>query len=108
MVYPASSASPTSGEVKVNGRVASLLEVGTGFHPELTGRENIYLNALLLGRLRREVDERDVYIEAEFRHERCYAFNITTGLMVRGAITSACCNTLSACRRLPCWNSTQP
>ncbi|MBM3966097.1 MAG: ABC transporter ATP-binding protein, partial [Planctomycetes bacterium] len=35
---------PTSGEVRIRGRVASLLEVGTGFHPELTGRENVYLN----------------------------------------------------------------
>src|SRR5687768_12260842 len=35
---------PTSGKIKIKGRVASLLEVGTGFHPELTGRENIYLN----------------------------------------------------------------
>ena len=40
---------PTSGEIKVKGRVASLLEVGTGFHPELTGRENIYLNGAILG-----------------------------------------------------------
>jgi lipopolysaccharide transport system ATP-binding protein len=41
---------PTSGSVKIKGRVASLLEVGTGFHPELTGRENIYLNGAILGR----------------------------------------------------------
>jgi lipopolysaccharide transport system ATP-binding protein len=40
---------PTSGEVHVSGRVASLLEVGTGFHEELTGRENIYLNGSILG-----------------------------------------------------------
>jgi len=40
---------PTSGEIRVRGRVASLLEVGTGFHPELTGRENIYLNGAILG-----------------------------------------------------------
>ncbi len=49
---------PTSGEVKVNGRVASLLEVGTGFHDELTGRENIYLNGSILGMRKREVEER--------------------------------------------------
>lgn len=50
--------SPTEGEVKIYGRVASLLEVGTGFHPELTGRENIYLNGAILGMTRREIDQR--------------------------------------------------
>lgn len=47
--------SPTSGMIGLNGRVASLLEVGTGFHPELTGRENVYLNGAILGMSRREV-----------------------------------------------------
>jgi lipopolysaccharide transport system ATP-binding protein len=47
---------PTSGEVIINGRVASLLEVGTGFHPELTGRENVYMNGTILGMKKREID----------------------------------------------------
>ncbi len=46
---------PTSGRIKVKGRVASLLEVGTGFHPELTGRENIFLNGAILGMTKAEV-----------------------------------------------------
>jgi lipopolysaccharide transport system ATP-binding protein len=47
---------PTKGEVRLYGRVGSLLEVGTGFHPELTGRENIYLNGAILGMRKREID----------------------------------------------------
>lgn len=46
---------PTEGEVTIQGRVASLLEVGTGFHPELTGRENVYLNGAILGMTRAEI-----------------------------------------------------
>src|SRR6266478_3475593 len=49
---------PTSGRVKVAGRVASLLEVGIGFHEELTGRENIYLNGSILGMKKREVESK--------------------------------------------------
>ncbi len=47
---------PSGGEIRLRGRVASMLEVGTGFHPELTGRENVYLNGAILGMTKREID----------------------------------------------------
>ncbi len=50
--------SPTVGESRIRGRVAALLEVGTGFHPELTGRENVYLNGAILGMTRRDIRAR--------------------------------------------------
>ena len=49
---------PTEGRIKIKGRIASLLEVGTGFHPELTGRENIYLNGAILGMRKHEIARR--------------------------------------------------
>jgi lipopolysaccharide transport system ATP-binding protein len=60
---------PTEGRVRIKGRVASLLEVGTGFHPELTGRENIFLNGAILGMTRAEIkrkfDEIVAFAEVE-------------------------------------------
>jgi lipopolysaccharide transport system ATP-binding protein len=60
---------PTSGEIRIRGRVASLLEVGSGFHPDLTGRENIYLNGTILGMTKAEVkakfDEIVAFAETE-------------------------------------------
>lgn len=49
---------PTSGRAVIRGRVSSLLEVGTGFHPELSGRENVYLNGTILGMTKREIDSK--------------------------------------------------
>ncbi len=49
---------PTSGFVTVHGRVAALIELGAGFHPEITGRENVYINGIMLGLTRREIDQR--------------------------------------------------
>src|SRR5205085_217502 len=60
---------PTTGRVRIRGRVASLLEVGTGFHPELTGRENIFLNGAILGmskeEIKRKFDEIVAFAEVE-------------------------------------------
>jgi lipopolysaccharide transport system ATP-binding protein len=60
---------PTTGRIELDGRVASLLEVGTGFHPELTGRENVYLNGSILGmsraEIRRKFDEIVAFAEVE-------------------------------------------
>jgi lipopolysaccharide transport system ATP-binding protein len=49
---------PTTGDIKIHGRVSSLLEVGTGFHPELTGRENVFLNGAILGMTKKEIGQK--------------------------------------------------
>src|SRR5881409_2604324 len=61
---------PTEGRARIHGRVGSLLEVGTGFHPELTGRENIYLNGAILGMKKSEIDRKfdEIVAFAEVEH----------------------------------------
>ncbi|MGG2053010.1 ABC transporter ATP-binding protein [Lysinibacillus pakistanensis] len=59
----AKTLTPTDGEIKVNGRVAALLELGSGFNPEYTGRENVYLNGSILGLSKEEMDTRFIEIE---------------------------------------------
>jgi len=86
---------PTSGKIEITGRVASLLEVGTGFHPELTGRENIFLNGAILGmgreEIRRKFDEIvdfariDKFIDTS--HQKCY---FLTGTGAKGVIHAIC------------------
>jgi lipopolysaccharide transport system ATP-binding protein len=83
---------PTDGYAEINGRVGSLLEVGTGFHPELTGRENIYLNGTILGMKKKEVDRRfdeivafaevDQFVETPIKH-------YSTGMHMRLAFAVA-------------------
>lgn len=62
---------PTEGDIWIDGRIASMLEVGTGFHPELTGRENIYMNGAILGMTKKEVDEK---IESIIDFSECRQF----------------------------------
>lgn len=83
---------PTKGKITMRGRVASLLEVGTGFHPELTGRENIYLNGTILGMGRREVarkfDEIVAFAEVE-RFLETPVKRYSSGMYVRLAFAVA-------------------
>ncbi|HEY7087271.1 MAG TPA: ABC transporter ATP-binding protein, partial [Tepidisphaeraceae bacterium] len=83
---------PTRGRVEMRGRVGSLLEVGTGFHPELTGRENIYLNGAVLGMTRREIQARFDEIVAFAEVERFLDTPVkrfSTGMYMRLAFAVA-------------------
>jgi lipopolysaccharide transport system ATP-binding protein len=83
---------PTSGRVSIKGRIASLLEVGTGFHPELTGRENIYLNGAILGMTRAEIKRKFDEIVAFSEVERFLDTPVkhySSGMYVRLAFSVA-------------------
>jgi len=84
--------SPTTGECRVKGRIASLLEIGTGFHPELTGRENIYLNGAILGMTKEEIrnkfDEIVAFSEVE-RYIDTPVKRYSSGMYVRLAFAVA-------------------
>jgi len=83
---------PTTGRVELNGRVGSLLEVGTGFHPELTGRENVFLNGAILGmrrvEIRRKFDEIVAFAEVE-RFLDTPVKHYSSGMYVRLAFSVA-------------------
>ena len=83
---------PTSGEAIIDGRVGSLLEVGTGFHPELTGRENIYMNGTILGMRKAEIDRKQDEIISFAEIERFIDTPVkrySSGMMVRLAFAVA-------------------
>src|SRR5437773_8111700 len=83
---------PSEGRVRIRGRVASLLEVGTGFHPELTGRENIYLNGAILGMTRAEISRKFDEIVAFAEVERFLDTPVkrySSGMYVRLAFSVA-------------------
>ncbi len=83
---------PTRGRIELNGRVGSLLEVGTGFHPELTGKENIYLNGAILGMTRKEIQRRYDEIVAFSGIEKFLATPVkrySSGMYVRLAFSVA-------------------
>lgn len=96
---------PDSGGVFTRGRVAGLIEVGAGFHPDLSGRENVYLNAAILGMGRKEIDERfdDIvafseigeFIDQEVKH-------YSSGMFMRLAFSSRSTSTWTSCSWTRC------
>lgn len=83
---------PSSGEIRIRGRVSSLLEVGTGFHPDLTGRENIYMNGTILGMRKREIDqklERIIEFSGVSKHIDTPVKRYSSGMKVRLAFSVA-------------------
>jgi lipopolysaccharide transport system ATP-binding protein len=73
---------PTKGRISINGRLAALIEVASGFHPELTGRENVYLNGSLLGMKRREISKKLDDI-VDFRGRFCLHRYASQALFIR-------------------------
>lgn len=83
---------PSAGEIRIAGRVSSLLEVGTGFHPDLTGRENIYMNGTILGMRKREIDlklERIIEFSGVARYIDTPVKRYSSGMKVRLAFSVA-------------------
>jgi lipopolysaccharide transport system ATP-binding protein len=85
---------PTSGQIEVNGRVSALIELGSGFHPDLTGRENVYLNGTILGLSRKEIRRRFDEIVAFSEIERFMETPVkrySSGMLVRLGFAVASC-----------------
>ncbi|MFN4958935.1 MAG: ABC transporter ATP-binding protein, partial [Cyclobacteriaceae bacterium] len=83
---------PTEGRITIHGRVSSLLEVGTGFHPDLTGRENIYMNGTILGMRKKEIDsklEEIIAFSGISRHIDTPVKRYSSGMTVRLAFSVA-------------------
>ncbi|HWX02714.1 ABC transporter ATP-binding protein [Collimonas sp.] len=83
---------PSGGEIQTNGRIAALLELGSGFNPEFTGRENVYMNAAILGLSKEEVDEKfdDIAAFADIRHFMDHAVKTySSGMLARLAFSVA-------------------
>ena len=86
---------PTTGRISGNGRIASLLEVGTGFHGELTGRENIYLNGHIMGMKKKEIDGKFDEITESQRTNPSSSSLIPTGEAARTAARNSALATMS-------------
>ena len=99
---------PTSGQVRVRGRLASLLELGAGFHPELTGRENVYINAAFYGLGRKRIDrvfdeivdfaELAQFIDEPVKHYSSGMY-VRLGLRRRRATSTPRCCSSTRCSR---------
>lgn len=83
---------PDSGSIEINGRIIPFLELGVGFHPQLTARENVYLNGIIMGMTKKEVDEKydEIFEFAELKEfENLQLKNFSSGMQVRLAFAVA-------------------